>query len=67
MPSFVDALRTFAARITENFATNVAAQPVDQLKAPVQDLLRTAGTSFGITVVPRTEARLADLQGRPRH
>lgn len=65
MPGLVDALRTFAARITENFATNVAAQPEDQLKAPIQDLLRTAGTLFGIAVVPRTEAQVADLQGRP--
>jgi hypothetical protein len=65
MPGFADALKTFAARITENFATNVAAQPEDQLKAPVQDLLRIAGTLFGIVVVPRTEAQVADLQGRP--
>lgn len=66
MPILLEALQAFAQELTTNFAAGVAvpAQPEDQLKGPMQQLLRRAGEEFDLEVVPRVEA-LTDLAVRP--
>ena len=64
-PAFDDAVRAFADAVTANFALPVTAQPEDQLKAPVRDLLRAAGASWDIDADSRTEARAEGDIGRP--
>lgn len=63
--SFADSARGFAGAITRNFQTRIDAQPEDQLKAPVQDLIQAAGTMLGLEVGSRTEARVHGLGARP--
>jgi hypothetical protein len=41
--------RSFAARVKVNFDTPVRAQPEDQLKAPVVELIEGSGTSSRAT------------------
>lgn len=61
------ALKEFAAEVSSNFAVaGVApANPEDQLKGPVQTLLKRIGEALGYNVVVRTEAQVADVGGRP--
>jgi hypothetical protein len=56
--SLQQALREFSATLTANFAVAVAnpAQAEDQLKGPMQTLLKRAGAAFGLDTVARTEA-----------
>jgi hypothetical protein len=65
-PALRAALDAFATALTRNFADAAAnpAQPEDQLKGPMQELLAAAGTAFGANVVARAEAR-TDLGVRP--
>ena len=63
--SFRDIVRTFADAVAANFATLVAAQPEDQLKAPTSDLLRACGELWKPPVATRTEAQAGDRIGRP--
>ena len=61
---FASALEIFASDLKKNFALKAAAQPEDQLKAPVKALLAACGKSIvGGEVDSRTEAQL-DF-GRP--
>ena len=55
----------YADGISANFRLHVDAQPEDQLKAPVGDLLRAFGRGTGIDVNWRTEVRDEDVGGRP--
>ena len=48
-----------------NFSQPVAAQPEDQLKAPVGELLQSFGQLTGLAVNWRTEVRADDVDGRP--
>jgi hypothetical protein len=59
------ALANFADAIAANFSILVAAQPEDQLKAPVQTLLTRIGDALGIPVASRTESPLSGTAGRP--
>jgi hypothetical protein len=56
------ALEHLARSLTANFASSVAAQPEDQLKAPVKGLLEAASAR---QMVARSEAQVAGLGGRP--
>lgn len=60
------ALQAFAEALTANFSVAPfnPAQAEDQLKGPMQTLLRRVGTELGLAVVARTEAR-TDLGVRP--
>jgi hypothetical protein len=61
---FTSALESFASDLKKNFALKAAAQPEDQLKAPVKTLLTASGKSLvKRDVDSRTEAQL-DF-GRP--
>ena len=62
---FEDAVREFADTIAANFALPVVAQPEDQLKAPVRELLRVCGEAWGIETASRSEARAEGDIGRP--
>ena len=62
---FEDAVREFADTIAANFALPVVAQPEDQLKAPVRELLRACGEAWGIETASRSEARAEGGIGRP--
>ena len=55
----------FADSISTNFRQQVDAQPEDQLKAPVGELLRAFGQILGLQVNWRTEVRADDVHGRP--
>lgn len=59
--AFAGALQTFATSLRANFSTAVAANPEDQLKAPVQSLLQ----SLDARVQTRTEAQVEGLGARP--
>jgi hypothetical protein len=58
---FKDALIGFARALKRNFAVPIEANPEDQLKAPMLDLLRAAAAN----VQPRTEAQVEGLGARP--
>ena len=58
-------IRAFADAVAENFGQQIDAQPEDQLKAPVGDLLRDIGQLTETEVRWRTEVRADDLNGRP--
>ena len=55
----------YANAVAANFRQQVAAQPEDQLKAPVGELLQAMGRIMGRSVNYRTEVRPDDLEGRP--
>lgn len=57
--------RSFAARVKINFDTPVRAQPEDQLKAPVVELIEGSGTLFARNVEARTKAQVQGLGARP--
>lgn len=59
--SFQAAAEKFANDLHASFASKMPAQPEDQLKGPVQDLLRAARHH----VITKTEAQVKDLGGRP--
>ena len=57
----------FSERLTKNFsaAGAVPAQPEDQLKAPIVDLLEGVGAALSLDTVARTEAHATELGVRP--
>ena len=64
MLAFKD-LQEFSKSVTENFSTNIDAQPEDQLKPAVTNLLKSIGQNDRSKIVVRTEARHEDVRGRP--
>ena len=58
-------LQEFAMNMTENFSVKVDAQPEDQLKPAVIDLLKLVGQESGKKILVRTEARHSEIHGRP--
>jgi hypothetical protein len=59
--SFQAAAENFANDLQKSFASRMPAQPEDQLKGPVQALLKAARAG----VITKTEAQVQDLGGRP--
>ncbi len=57
-------LRSAATSLTRTFGLSIPAWPEDQLKAPIMEVIRTAGSSFGLAVDTRTETRVEEI-GRP--
>ena len=57
----------FGERLTKNFsaARAVPAQPEDQLKGPIVDLLEGVGAALSLDTVARTEAHATELGVRP--
>ena len=62
---FLQIIGGFADAVTNNFKQPISAQPEDQLKAPVGDLLRDTGSLTDLNVAWRTEVHLDDVDGRP--
>ena len=54
------ALDAFAQGLTSSFSSPIRAQPEDQLKSPVQTLLKRAGELIGRSILVRFEAQIAD-------
>ncbi len=63
--SFAEIAAGYANAVADNFRQPVAAQPEDQLKAPVGELLRATGSVTDLDVRWRTEVRADDVHGRP--
>ena len=63
--NFGDLVRKFADDVALNFSQHVQAQPEDQLKAHVGQLLSSVGELNGLEVNWRTEVRADDVEGRP--
>ena len=57
-------LVTFANAVREKFASVLVGQPEDQLKNPIENLVRSLGVQFGRTLNVVTEATAEDI-GRP--
>ena len=55
----------FADKVANNFQQPVSAQPEDQLKSPVGNLLVAVGQMTGLEVNWRTEVHQEDISGRP--
>ena len=55
----------FADKIRDNFRQSIDAQPEDQLKSPVGELMREIGEVAGLEVGWRSEVHADDLVGRP--
>ena len=55
----------FADTVASNFSQPIQAQPEDQLKGPVGELVRATGQLTGLTVGWRTEVHADDIDGRP--
>ena len=62
---FGDIARDFADAVANNFRLPVQAQPEDQLKSPVGELLRSTGELTSLTVSWRSEVHPDDIDGRP--
>ena len=63
--SFAEIAASYANAVADNFRQLVPAQPEDQLKKPVGDLLSATGSMTGLDVGWRTEVRADDINGRP--
>ena len=63
--AFAEAVGHFAHQVAHNFSLPVPAQPEDQLKSPVGDLLRAVGEMTSLVVDWRTEVHPDDVDGRP--
>lgn len=59
---FQVSLSSFVTALQVNFSSRTRAQPEDQLKRPVQDLVEAIWPG---AVVTRTEAQVEDVKGRP--
>ena len=55
--AFAEIVTGFADKVANNFSQPVSAQPEDQLKFPVGELLRATGGLTGLEVNWRTEVR----------
>ena len=60
-----DTIGRYAEAVRNNFIQPVDAQPEDQLKTPVGNLLQAIGETTGRDVAYRTEVRVDDINGRP--
>ena len=58
-------LESFGDALKAKFSLPGSASPEDQLKPVVADLLKSAGTDYGLTVDTRTETHLSDHKVRP--
>ena len=65
LSAFAEVVGHFADEVAHNFSLPVSAQPEDQLKSPVGDLLRAFGEMTSRVVDWRTEVHPDDFDGRP--
>jgi hypothetical protein len=63
--SFSEVLSEFAESLRTAFSVDIPGQPEDQLKGPVQVLLKRGGAALNIDVASKTESRVTSVEGRP--
>ena len=63
--AYSDLIGQFADDVAHNFSLPVSAQPEDQLKSPVGQLLSAVGTLTALDVNWRAEVHPDDVEGRP--
>lgn len=63
--AIADIVERYAEAVHNNFIQPVNAQPEDQLKTPVGNLIQAIGETTGRDVTYRTEVRVDDINGRP--
>ena len=61
----ITSLEIFADALKAKFSLPGSASPEDQLKPVVADLLKSAGTTYGLAVDTRTEVHLSEHKIRP--
>lgn len=61
----LSALEAFAEALKVKFSLPGSASPEDQLKPVVADLLKAAGSAYGLTIETRTETHLSEQKVRP--
>ncbi|WP_336056876.1 type I restriction enzyme HsdR N-terminal domain-containing protein [Nitratireductor sp. CH_MIT9313-5] len=61
----ISELESFADTLKVKFALPGTASPEDQLKSVVAELVKSAGTAYGLTVETRTETHLSEHKVRP--
>lgn len=62
---FISVLQQFATEVTEKFSLSISFNPEDQLKAPIETLLRSSGSLLNLDVSVVTEVQEKALSGRP--
>ena len=62
---FAQIVSCFANDLENNFNQPISAQPEDQLKSPVGNLIRDTGSLTDLKVAWRTEVNPDDIHGRP--
>lgn len=63
--SFVSVLQKFAVDVTEKFSLPISFNSEDQLKAPIETLLKSSGSLLDLSVSVVTEVQEKVLSGRP--
>lgn len=63
--TFQDALEGYAETLAADVLSRIPAQPEDQLKAPVRQLLKRTGALLKRQIASRTEAQVEGLGARP--
>ena len=63
--TFHAALQAFCESLTETYSQAQDADPEDQLKTPLQNFLREIRPILGLQIGSYTEARAAEVHGRP--
>lgn len=61
----LEELRGFAEALKHKFDLPGSANPEDQLKGPVGDLVAAVGKAFGLVASTKTEAQLSEYNVRP--
>lgn len=59
------ALGAFASALTSKFSQPLRFNPEDQLKSPIESLMKEAGAALGLPVEAVTEVQEKEIQGRP--
>lgn len=62
---FFGEVKSFAGQVFDKFAAHASGEPEDQLKSPVDNLLRSYGKTRGRKLVPKGESSLEKRLGKP--
>ena len=64
-PVFFDEVKSFADQVFDKFAAHAKGEPEEQLKSPVDTLLRSYGKVRNKKIVPKGESALENRLGKP--
>ncbi len=65
MDKFLPFLEKFASELTAKYSLPVSFNPEDQLKSPVESLIKNLGNLLNLEIEPLTEVPVVELGGRP--